>query len=108
MNGPVACRILSFQPSYFRPVPAQSITTDAFVLLKRLPADAFQSFTVFSAEQGILAVLQRAAKKSAATSAALDLFDEASLLLESSNQGRTWFVKETKLLARPAGIGRSY
>lgn len=56
----------------------------------------------------MLAVLQRVAKKSAATNPALDLFDEASLLLESSNQGRTWFVKETRLLDRPAGIGRSY
>jgi len=89
-------------------VPAQSLTTDAFVLLKRPPADAFQSFTVFSAEHGILPVLQRVAKKSASTVAALDLFDEASLVLDSSNQGRTWFVKETRLLARPTGIGRSY
>lgn len=56
----------------------------------------------------MLAVLQRVAKKSAATNPPLDLFDEASLLLESSNQGRTWFVKETRLLDRPAGIGRSY
>ena len=89
-------------------VPAQSLQTDAFVLLKRPPADTFQSFTVFSAEHGTLTILQRIAKKSAATNAALDLFDEASLLLESSNQGRTWFVKETQLLGRPAGIGRSY
>lgn len=89
-------------------MPAKSLTTDAFVLLKRPPADAFQSFTVFSAEHGPLTVLQRVAKKSAATLIALDLFDEASLLLESSNQGRTWFVKETRLIARPAGIGRRY
>lgn len=89
-------------------MPAQALTTDAFVLLKRPPADAFQSFTVFSGEHGTLAVLQRVAKKSAATVIALDLFDEASLVLESSNQGRTWFVKETRLIARPTGIGRSY
>ncbi|MEY2882002.1 MAG: hypothetical protein RLZZ15_4382, partial [Verrucomicrobiota bacterium] len=31
-----------------------------------------------------------------------------SLLLESSNQGRTWFVKETRLLTRHADLGRSY
>ena len=89
-------------------MPAPSLTTDAFVLLKRPPADAFQSYVIFSAEHGTLNVLQRIAKKSAATVVALDLFDEASLLLESSNQGRTWFVKETRLIARPAGIGRSY
>jgi len=89
-------------------VPAQTLATDAFVLLKRPPAEAFQSFTVFSAEHGALLVLQRIAKKSASTAIALDLFDEASLQLESSNQGRTWFVKETRLITRSAGIGRSY
>jgi hypothetical protein len=39
---------------------------------------------------------------------ALDLFDEADLWLESSNQGRTWFVKEARLLTRHGAIGRSY
>ena len=89
-------------------MPAPSLTTDAFVLLKRPPADAFQSFTVFSLEHGTLTILQRVAKKSAATVIALDLFDEASLLLESSNQGRTWFVKEVRLLTRPSGIAKNY
>ncbi|MBI5768613.1 MAG: hypothetical protein HZA93_12515 [Verrucomicrobia bacterium] len=89
-------------------MPAQSLQTDAFILLKRPPADAFQSFTAFSAEHGALTVLQRLSKKSAATSVALDLFDEASLLLESSNQGRTWFVKEARLVTRHPTLGRSY
>jgi hypothetical protein len=35
-------------------------------------------------------------------------FDEAFLSLESSNQGRTWFVREARILCRSAGIGRSY
>lgn len=89
-------------------MPAQSLQTDAFVLLKREPTDAFQGFTVFSVEHGTLVVLQRISKKSASTTIALDLFDEVSLQLESSNQGHTWFVKETRLVTRPAGIGRSY
>jgi len=89
-------------------MPAQSLETDAFVLLKRPPTDSFQSFTVFSREHGVLFVMQRLAKKSAATSVALDLFDEVALELESSNQGRTWFVKEARLLQRHAEIGRSY
>ncbi len=89
-------------------MPALSLATDAFVLLKRPPADAFQSFSVFSADHGALLVLQRVPKKSATTAVPLDLFDEASLLLESSNQGRTWFVKEARILARHAGLGRSY
>jgi hypothetical protein len=89
-------------------VPAQSLQTDGFVLGKQPPADAFQSFTVFSAEHGALLVLQRVAKKSAATSVTLDLFDEVALTLESSNQGRTWFLKEAELIRRHADLGRSY
>ena len=64
-------------------MPAPSLATDALVLLKRLPAESFQTYTVFSAEHGTLQVLQRIAKKSAATTVALDLFDEVSLQLES-------------------------
>jgi recombinational DNA repair protein (RecF pathway) len=89
-------------------VPAESLQTDAFVLLKRPAADSFQSFTVFSAEHGSLLVFQRISKKSASTAIALDLFDEVSLLLESSNQRRTWFVKEARLIKRYGEIGRSY
>lgn len=89
-------------------MPGVPLQTDAFVLLKRPPAEAFQSFSVFSSEHGNLLVLQRVAKKSAGTSVALDLFDEVSLFLESSNEGRTWFVKEVRLLQRASGIGKSY
>jgi recombinational DNA repair protein (RecF pathway) len=89
-------------------MPAQTLQTDAFVLLKRPATDTFQSFSVFAPEHGALLVLQRLAKKSANTGVALDLFDEAALVLESSNQGRTWFVKEARLVTRQADIGRSY
>lgn len=88
-------------------MPAPTLATEAFVLLKRPPTESFQSFTAFSAEHGAMTILQRRPKR-AATMATLDLFDEAALLLESSNQGRTWFVKEARLIARPSGIGRSY
>lgn len=89
-------------------MPGLPLQTDAFVLSKRPPADTFQTFNVFSAEHGALLILQRLAKKSAGTAVALDLFDEASLFLESSNQGRTWFVKETRLVTRHPDLGRSY
>jgi hypothetical protein len=90
-------------------VPGLSLHTDAFVLQKRPPADAFQACTVFSLGHGNLHVLQRLPKKpGAAGLAPLDLFDEAALMLESANQGRTWFVKETRLITRATGIGRSY
>lgn len=89
-------------------MPGLTLQTDAFVLLKRPPSDAFQTCSVFSAEHGPMLVLQRLPKKSATSQVTLDLFDEASLQLESSNQGQTWFVKEIRLLHRHAGIGRSY
>ena len=89
-------------------MPGLPLQTDAFVLSKRPPADTFQTFNVFSAEHGALLILQRLGKKSGGTAVALDLFDEASLLLESSNQGRTWFVKETRLVTRHPDLGRSY
>lgn len=89
-------------------MPGLPLQTDAFVLVKREPTEAFQGFTIFSAEHGALLVLQRLSKKAASANAPLDLFDEASLHLESANEGRTWFVKELRLLHRATGIGRSY
>jgi hypothetical protein len=89
-------------------VPALPLQTDAFVLLKRAATEAFQAFTVFSPVHGTLTILQRVSKKTSAQSVVLDLFDDVSLDLESSNQGQTWFVKEARLNSRPANIGRSY
>jgi hypothetical protein len=89
-------------------MPGPQLQTDAFVLLKRPATDAFHSFSVFSAEHGALLVMQRIPKKSASAAVILDLFDEVSLLLESSNEGRSWFVKEARVLRRAEGIGRSY
>ena len=89
-------------------MPALPLTTEAVILLKHPPTDAFQALSAFSAEHGTLALQQRLGKKNAPTSVALDLFDEAALLLESSNQGRTWFVKEARVLVRRSDIGRSY
>lgn len=85
-----------------------TLTTDALVLAKRPPSDAFQTFTVFSSEHGPLLVLQRLSKKTAANTVALDLFDEVSLSLENNSQGQAWFVKEARLLTRHSGLGRSY
>src|SRR5690606_21429723 len=81
-------------------VPGLTLQTDAIVLLKRPPGDTFQTCTVFSGEHGNLTIMQRLPKKSGGALAPLDLFDEASLLLESSNQGHAWFVKEARLLHR--------
>lgn len=89
-------------------MPAQSLATEVFILLKRPPSDSFQAFTAFSPEHGALHLMQRVPRKTPATVTPLDLFDEASLLLESSNQGRTWFVKEARVLVRHSDLGRNY
>jgi hypothetical protein len=89
-------------------VPGQTLTTEAFVIEKRAPTDAFQAFGLFSAEHGNLLAMQRIPRKASASHVAPDLFDEVSAMLESPNQGRTWFVKEVRITARRAGIGRSY
>lgn len=89
-------------------MPAQSLETTAFVLLKNPPSDAFQLFTLFSERHGTLVALQRLAKKPNSSMAALDLFDEVSVVLETSNQGRTYFVKEARVLTHHGNIGRSY
>jgi hypothetical protein len=89
-------------------MPGQPLTTDAVVLLKRPPADTFQSLTIFSSTHGTLLALQRLPKKSAAGTLTLDLFDEVALFLETANQGQSWFIKEPRLLTRHAGLGRDY
>jgi recombinational DNA repair protein (RecF pathway) len=87
----------------------QSLQTTAFVL-GRAPtgSDKFEQVPVFSATEGLLLCLRRQSTKTAGQATPLDLFDEAELWLESSNQGRTWFIKEHRHLTRHPGIGRSY
>ncbi len=89
-------------------MPGQQLQTVAFILARQPSgADAFEQLTAFSAEHGLLALLRRTkAGKHAASP--LDLFDETELWLESSSQGRTWFVEEHRFVQRHAGIGRSY
>lgn len=77
------------------------------MLLKQPPGDTFQTLNLFTVEHGAILAMQRVPKK-AGPGSLLDLFDHASLLLETSNQGRTYFVKEARLLTRHGEIGRSY
>lgn len=96
---------------------AQLLQTTAFVLARQVSgSDSFEQVTLFDPAHGIVHALQRVPRTAASarrSSAArgegrLDLFDEAEFWLESSNQGRTWFIKEHRLQQRPAGLGRSY
>jgi hypothetical protein len=100
-------------------VPGQQLQTIALVLSKQPSgSDAFEQLAVFDATHGVLHCLLRKAKAAPPASARrssavrnegwLDLFDETELWLESSNQGRTWFIKEHRLIQRHDGIGRSY
>lgn len=90
-------------------MPGQQIQTTAFVLARQPSgSDAFEQLTVFSSEHGTLHCLRRVAQGKSTSTAPLDLFDEAELSLESTNQGRTWFIKEHRLIQRHEGIGRSY
>jgi hypothetical protein len=89
-------------------MPGQQIQTAVFILAKQPSgSDKFDQLAAFSAEHGVLHCLTRISQGKTA-STPLDLFDEVELWLESSNQGRTWFVKEHRIIQRHDGIGRSY
>ena len=89
-------------------MPGQPLQTTAFILARQPSgSDAFEQLTAFSPEQGVLHLLRRM-KQTKTSATPLDLFDEAELWLESSSQGRTWFVKEHRFIQRHDGIGRSY
>jgi hypothetical protein len=90
-------------------MPAATLQTEAFVLARRpTAADGWQALTLFAPEHGLLQGMQRVLKKASASQVQLDLFDEAALSLESSNQGRTWFLREVRITRRHAAVGRSY
>jgi hypothetical protein len=89
-------------------MPGQQLQTAAFILTRQPSgSDAFEQLNAFSAEHGVLHCLRRT-KQGKMSATPLDLFDEAELWLESSNQGRTWFIKEHRFIQRHDGIGRSY
>ena len=89
-------------------MPGQQLQTNAFILARQPSgSDAFEQLTGFSSEHGVLHLLRRI-KQTKTSSTPLDLFDEAELWLESSSQGRTWFIKEHRFIHRHEGIGRSY
>ncbi|MDP2138694.1 MAG: hypothetical protein Q8J74_12670 [Candidatus Didemnitutus sp.] len=90
-------------------MPGQQLSTNG-IIIGRKPSgsEAFDQLTVFSEEDGQLLCLRRLSTKAVSATTPLDLFDEAEFMLESSNQGRTWFIKEHRHVARHPGIGRSY
>lgn len=86
-----------------------TLQTAAFILGREPSgADSFERLAAFSPTEGLLHCLRRHSGKAGGHTTPLDLFDEAELWLESSNQGRTWFIKEHRHITRHPGIGRSY
>ena len=96
---------------------SQQLQATAFILARQPSgSDGFEQLTAFSPDHGMLHLLRRIStgrartplRAASAVPTNLDLFDEAELWLESSNQGRTWFISEHRLIQRHDGIGRSY
>jgi hypothetical protein len=89
-------------------VAGLSLSTAALVLERRpAAADGWAGYQLFAADPGLLSAMRRE-RKSGPADPPPDLFDEIDARLESSNQGRTWFIVEARIRNRPGGIGRSY
>ena len=80
-----------------------TLQTEGYVLEKSPRGDRFQPFALFSAEHGLLRCYQRISMRNPGP--AIDLFDELSATLTSSNQGHTWFFKELRVERRHPEIG---
>lgn len=90
-------------------MPALAISISGCILRKFPAEDTWQTLQAFSAEHGLITLRQRLSRRtSGATNPMLDLFDDAELTLESSNQGQTWFLKEARILVRRTAIGTRY
>jgi recombinational DNA repair protein (RecF pathway) len=78
------------------------------LLLKTEPSgESFLKLHVLTAESGVFLCMKRISKK-AGTSTSPDLFDQALILMERSQQGTMRFVKEYQLIRRRERIGLDY
>lgn len=84
-----------------------TLHTEAHILQKAPPKEAFQPAAAFSAEHGTLRILQRVPRRPKPDHVTLDLFDHVALILEGGSHD-TWFVREARLLHRHTGIGQNY
>lgn len=80
---------------------------EALVLKTEPSGESFLKLHLLTAESGIFLCMKRVSKK-AGTSITPDLFDQAAILLESSQQGTMRFVNEYQLIRRRQQIGLSY
>lgn len=77
------------------------------MLKTEFSGESFLKLHLLTAESGIFLCLKRISKKSG-SSTRPDLFDQATVILESSQQGTMRFVKEYQLLQRREQIGQNY
>ncbi len=82
------------------------LQTEACLILRTEGGENTRPLTLLSGKEGILHAHQR--KTKTRQTAQADLFDELWLGLASDNQGRSWFVRELRVLRSRKGIGRSY
>ncbi|WPJ94525.1 hypothetical protein SH580_13900 [Coraliomargarita algicola] len=80
---------------------------EALVLKTEPSGESFLKLHLLTAESGVFLCLKRLSKKKH-TSTTPDLFDQAAIILESSQQGTMRFVKEYQLTQRREQIGQSY
>ncbi len=80
---------------------------EALVLKTEPSGESFLKLHVLTAESGIFLCMKRISKK-AGTSTTPDLFDQAAIYLETSQQGTMRFVKEYQLIHRRETIGQNY
>lgn len=79
----------------------------ALILRQATSGESFIKLDILTPSDGAFLCLKRISKKRI-EQVAPDLFDTASLQLESSKQGGTRFVRDYELITRRQNIGRSY
>lgn len=83
--------------------------TSAFVLNRQPSGESMLQLQLFAEDLGNVAAYCRLSRSKAAAGAPPpDLFDRIDTVLETRNEGRTWFLKESAATRRFAGLGRSY
>lgn len=85
------------------PVPEQE---EALVLKTALSGESFLKLYLLTTSNGVFLCLKRISKKAQETSP--DIFDQASITLETSQQGTMRFVKEYQITKRREQIGHNY
>ena len=82
-----------------------SLDCEGIVLSRELRGEGQLFLQILSGQGEILPVLQRQSRRS---SRSVDLFDQASLILQRPSAEGPCFLKDFRLLRRHSGIGQSY